>query len=276
MIAQRFLPSSVQSVQIVSTEQQWKFNYSLPQPSGGKLVELSLAEAEEVLLNQLHSAKGDPLDAMWQLARFYSHSKQHEKALDYLRRVLALQPETDHKAATVLAMGQTMEQVGDYESAVRYYREAFAFEPVHTRTWYFINNNLGFSLNMVGKFDEAEHFCRAAIEIDGQRPNGFKNLGSALRGQRRFAEAAACFVKGTQADASDARSLQLLEELLEQQPELLFEFGSQLECCRKAVKVARQQRALSPQPVVQRQWRKQLFLLRTRVSSWWRRARTAK
>ena len=257
----------------MNTEKELHFKYSLPKPPSGELIALSLTEAEEILLNNLHSAKGDPMDPMWQLARFYSHSKQHEKALGYLRKVLALQPDTEHKAATVLAMGQTMEQVGDYESAVRYYREAFAFEPVHTRTWYFINNNLGFSLNMLGKFEEGEQLCRAAIDIDRQRPNGFKNLGAALRGQGRFTEAAAYFVKATQADASDGRSLKLLEDLLGQQPELGSEFGRQLECCRKAVDVARQQRALTPQPAAKRGWRKQILLLRTRFSAWWRNVR---
>jgi tetratricopeptide (TPR) repeat protein len=255
----------------MSAEPQWSFQFSLPPPPGKDLVELSPAETEEVLLNNLRLARGDPREAMWQLARFYSHSRQHEKALDYLRQVLARQPDTDHQAATVLAMGQTMEQVGDYESAVRYYREAFAFEPVHTRTWYFINNNLGFSLNELGKFGEGEPFCRAAIGIDPQRPNGFKNLGIACRGQGRYAEAADCFVMATRVDASDGRSLKLLEELLEQHPELGFEFGSQLDHCRQAVALACQQRALLPQPVVRRGWRKQLFLLRTRLTSWWKR-----
>ena len=257
--------------QAMSVEQRWDFKFSLPEQPGGKLVELSFAEIEELLLNRLREARGDKKDALWQLARFYSHAKQQEPALDYLRQVLALQPDTEHKAATVLAMGQTMEQVGDYESAVRYYREAFALEPMHTPTWYFINNNLGFSLNALGRFDEGEPFCRAAIAIDGRRPNGFKNLGIALRGQGRFVEAAECFVKATQADASDARALKLLEELLEQHPELAFDFASALECCRKAVEVARE-RWEAVQPV--RGWRKRLFLLRTRVVSWWKRLRS--
>ena len=255
----------------MSAESQLSFNYSLPQPPEGSLVELSFAEIEEMLLNNLRKAKGDLRDPMWELARFYSHAKRHEEALDYLRKVLALQPDMEDKAATVLGMGQTMEQVGDYESAVRYYREALAFEPVHTPTWYFIHNNLGFSLNMLERFEEGEKFCRAATEIDGQRPNGFKNLGIALRGQGRFAEAAECFVKATQADASDPRSVKLLEELLAQKPELGFEFGTQLEYCRKAVEVARQQRAMLPQPQIHRGWRKQLFLLRTRLGAVWRR-----
>ena len=254
----------------MSAEQELGFKYSLPQTPTGKLVELSFTEAEESLLNNLRVAKDAPKEALWQLARFYSHSKDHERALEYLRRVLALESDTDHKAATVLAMGQTMEQVGDYESAVRYYREAFAFEPVHTDTWYFINNNLGFCLNKLGKFDEAERLCRAAIAIDPERPNGFKNLGTALHGQGRFAEAAESFVRATQADASDPRSAKLLEELLKERPELTFDFGPQLDCCRKAIEVAHQHRSRIPEPTVQRGWRKQMFLMKARLQSWWR------
>ena len=41
-------------------------------------------------------------------------------------------------------MGQAMEQVGEYGSAVRYHREALALEPTQTFTQHFINNNLGF------------------------------------------------------------------------------------------------------------------------------------
>jgi len=113
----------------------------------------------------------------------------------------------------------------------------------------------------------------AAIAIDVQRPNGFKNLGMALRGQGRFAEAAECFVKATQADASDVRALKLLEELLEQHPELGFDFASALELCQKAAEVARERYEAS-QPVVQRGWRKRVFLLRVRISGWWKRLRS--
>src|SRR5689334_6961279 len=100
----------------MSPAQQWNFKYSLEKPPPSELIELSREETEEVLLSNLRAAKDDARDPLWQLARFYSHSKEHEKALEYLRRVLELQPDTEHKAATVLAMGQTMEQVQDYEA----------------------------------------------------------------------------------------------------------------------------------------------------------------
>jgi tetratricopeptide (TPR) repeat protein len=242
----------------------------MPEPAEGKLVALSSDEAERLLLGNLRDAGDNPRDALWQLARFYSEAKRHEQAIDCLRRVMNLQPDLEHKAGCVLAMGQTMEQIGDYESAVRYYREAFALEPVNTRTWYFINNNLGFALNTLGHFEDGERCCRVAISIDCRRPNAFKNLGIALQGLNRFEEAARCFIQATQADASDSRSLKLLEELLARRPEL--NFATELECCRQAVHLAGARRQ-SMQPVVHRGWRKHLILAGHRMVSWFKRRR---
>lgn len=75
------------------------------------------------------------------MARFYAGSKQRDKAMEYLRQVMALQADPENKAATALAMGQTAEHVHDYESAIRFYKEALAIEPTATRTWYLIQNN---------------------------------------------------------------------------------------------------------------------------------------
>jgi CheY-like chemotaxis protein len=43
-----------------------------------------------------------------------------------------------------LPLGPTMEQAGDYPSAIRFYREAFAMELARNDVWYFINNILGY------------------------------------------------------------------------------------------------------------------------------------
>src|SRR6185369_4566864 len=132
------------------------------------------------LLARLDEPGSNSMDALWQLARFYAESRQRDKAMDCLRRVMELQSDPESKAASVLAMGQTAEQVGDFESAVRFYKEALAMEPAATRTWYLIHNNLGYCLNTLGRFADGEFYCRKAIEIDGQRHNAFKNLGIAL------------------------------------------------------------------------------------------------
>src|SRR6266436_678608 len=153
-----------------------QFRFAVPRPPQGPLVEMSAAEMEKTLLKRL----------------------QAEKGLACLRQALPQMPDAERKAHCVLALGQMMESVGDYSSAVGYYKEAFALEPGQTDAWYFINNNLGFSLNQLGQFGEGEKYCRKAIEIDPNRPNAFKNLGIALSGQGDFRGAANCFVAATQ------------------------------------------------------------------------------
>jgi tetratricopeptide (TPR) repeat protein len=223
-------------------------------------VELSNAEAEKMLLSKLEESKADPTAALWNLAQFYKLSKQHEKALERLRQLMERLPNPEQKAECVLTMGQAMEQVNDFPAAVRYYKEALALEPTHTFTWYFINNNLGFSLNTLGQFSEGEVYCRKALEIEPGRPNAHKNLGISLQGQGEFREAARCFIAATQANAADARAFRLLQELLKQHPELEFEFQSAVDCCRKAVDVAAR-KAQELKPTVHRGWRKRLLLL---------------
>jgi tetratricopeptide (TPR) repeat protein len=246
--------------------EQINFRFAIPRPPEGPLVELSSAEAEKILLKRLDEAKTDPTQALWDLAQFYKLSKQHEKAVERLRQLLERLPDPEDKANCVLTMGQAMEQVGDYPAAVRYYKEALALEPTHTFTWYFINNNLGFSLNSLRQFAEGEIYCRRAIEIDPNRPNAYKNLGIALAGQGQYQAAARCFVTATQANAADGRAFRLLEDLMKQHPELEFEFQEIIESCGKAVEAVAK-KAAELRPVVHRGWRKHLILFRARLRS---------
>lgn len=198
-------------------------------------IEMTAAEAERYLLKRLEDSKDDPHEALCELSRFYSACGLSEKALDYLRQAMARLQDPEHKAACVLAMGAVMERADDYEAAVRFYKEAFALEPVSNATWYYINNNLGYSLNALGRFAEGESYCRSAIEINPALPNGYKNLGLAHRGQGRLREAAQCFIAGTRACPRDRRSSRLLTELLVKNPDLEPEFAAAAEECRRLV-----------------------------------------
>jgi tetratricopeptide (TPR) repeat protein len=249
------------------------FRFSLPSQPRGPVVELSIEEAEKVLLLKLEAERNEPNNALWALARFYQQVKRGPRALECLRKVLERTDGPEAKAATVLAMGQTMETVGDFEGAVRFYKEAMSLEPVNTPTWYFINNNLGFSFNYLGQFAEGERFCRQAIQVDPARPNAYKNLGIALAGEGDYHGAAKCFVRATQADAADPRAARLLQELLEEHPELHFEFEGQADCCQRAVQAVANHAAQS-QPIVHRGWRKHLVLLKLNTRCIWLRLRT--
>ncbi len=219
-------------------DKNFVFNFRVPAPQGGQVIEFSAAEAEQFLLQKLEDAKEDRRDVLWQLAVFYNRSGQHEKALERIREFLKGVSDPEERVGCVFAQGQMMENLGDYRAAVAYYREALAMRPTRPNVWYLVHNNLGFSLNALGQFIEGEEYCRKAIEIDPERPNGHKNLGIALAKQGCYREAAQAFIAATQANASDARACGLLENLLQQHPELENEFREAAESCRKAVEVA--------------------------------------
>jgi len=207
------------------------------QPAPG--TEMTIPEAERYFLDKLEEEKESPRDALWELARFYQMTERHKKALVYLRKLVALVPDVEAKANYVLNMGQFMETAGDFPAAVRYYRKALAMKPTDRCVSYFINNNLGFSLNVLGKFAEGEIYCRKAIEIDYGRPNGHKNLGIALAGQGCYPEAAESFIAATQEYPLDGRAFDLLTQLLETHPDLEDEFGDVARLCGEAIEQAR-------------------------------------
>jgi tetratricopeptide (TPR) repeat protein len=200
--------------------------------------ETDLARMERELKEQLDQAGKNPRDVLWQLARLYNATKRHDQALQCLRRILASESDLEVKASCVLALGQTMEQCNDFPAAITCYREALAMEPMGNRTWYFIHNNLGYCYNQVGEFEEGERFCRSAIEINPCPPNGHKNLGIALAAQGKYREAALSYITGTFNQAGDARSFKLLQELINEHPELAFEFQSHFDRCEKSVRFA--------------------------------------
>jgi tetratricopeptide (TPR) repeat protein len=82
-------------------------------------------------------------------------------------------------------------------------------------------------------------YCRAAIEIDPDRHNAYKNLGIAVQNQGRYAEAAKNFIRAAKMAPSDTRALVHLEgliaghrEIFEETPERM----DQLHDCHEAAK----------------------------------------
>lgn len=224
-----------------NSKERFEVTYCLPTPPPPGAVPLSAEEAEECLLAEVEKAAqgGNPIEAMWNLANFYKATHQVGKAEKAVRALLAKVPDLEHKAYLIMSLGQLAEMTKDFDLAVRFYMEGVGMEPCSTFTWYYLHNNLGYSLNQLGRFEEGELYCRRAIEITPKPQNAHKNLGLALQGQGKYADAARCFVAATQANASDGRSAKHLEELIQQHPELEFEFGPLLQNCKVAVEGVR-------------------------------------
>jgi tetratricopeptide (TPR) repeat protein len=224
-----------------NSEERFEVSFRLPTPPPPGAIPLTAEEAEKYLLAEVQkeTEAGNPIKAMWDLANFYKVTHQVEKGQKAVRDLLAKVPEVENKAYLIMSLGQLAEMAKDFDLAVRFYMEGVSMEPCGQFTWYYLHNNLGYSLNQLGRFKEGELYCRRAIEITAQPQNAHKNLGLALQGQGKYAEAARCFVTATQANASDGRSANHLEELIQQHPELEFEFGPLLQKCKGAVEGVR-------------------------------------
>jgi tetratricopeptide (TPR) repeat protein len=220
---------------------EWSFR--IPFGIRLKSKKVSAEEAEKMLLEKLKQNEPDSEEALWDLAILYSQTNRQSKAMEYIRQLMDGTNDPEEKALNFLKMGQFMEQIQDYSSAVTYYRQAFSLEPVNNELWYFINNNLGYCLNYFGRYQEGEHYCQAAIKIDPQKHNAYKNLGISLEGQGQYSEAAKLYIAAVRANAVDDRALRHLENLLVKHNEVLLQIpdiDEQLQNCRNAVRIAKE------------------------------------
>lgn len=202
-------------------DDEWSFTFPVPDLPKGK--KLTADEAEVLLQSRLNEKRSEFEDAVWQLARFYSSTKRQQLAEKYISLLITLTDDPERQASYWLALGQTMEQVDNFNAAIEYYKHAFSMEPTQSDTWYFINNNPGYSLLQVGRFEAAEPYSRAAIEIDPAKYNAHKNLGLSLQGQAKYADAAISYLQSIRANSADPRALNHLEALLAEQPAVLSE-----------------------------------------------------
>jgi len=136
-------------------------------------------------------------------------------------KLLANPEKPDDRARAYLTLGCICEHESNWEAAITNYSRALAANPQDISLRYFCNNNLGYSLIQLGRFDEAEKYCETAIEVDDEKHNAHKNLGLARQGQGRWIDAAFCFARASRLSPSDPRSWWHLEGLLKTQPQLL-------------------------------------------------------
>jgi tetratricopeptide (TPR) repeat protein len=220
-----------------------KFRYVLPTFPEGRPV--TAAEAENILLDRLTASDGSDINALYQLAALYSRNGLIDQAEECVHRLLEINQEPGGAAVHFLQLGQLGEKTGAYEYAAKHYLRGLEAGPVDTHTRYFLRNNLGYTLNQLGRFAEAEPLLREAIQVDPERTNAYKNLGLCLWGLERHVEAAVCFINATRVNAADSRSLHHLQQLFAQHPEIansIPDFDTLLSACRGAVSEAARHR----------------------------------
>jgi tetratricopeptide (TPR) repeat protein len=158
--------------------------------------------------------------AMLDLALDCDRRGRPDTAEAYFRKAIDLTDDDLAKAYCFLNLGRLKEKADDHPGAIAWYAKAFWLEPGTDETWYFLHNNMGYSLNELGRHREGEAYCRGAIAIDPHRHNAWKNLGIALEGLGRHADAAAAWLEAATLCPEDRRAMQLLEALAARRPHI--------------------------------------------------------
>jgi len=171
---------------------------------------------------------------LWGLVQECMGKGKTEAAYAYLDKVLSLARTSGEKVSCLAEMAVICEALRDYQGAAETYSRALKLPQEPNEILYFLNNNLGYCLNQMGRHAEAEKYCLAAIEIDPDHYNAHKNLGIALQGLGKYADAARCFIHATKMCPRDRRALQHLEDLIAAHKEILEEIpdllSQRLEC----------------------------------------------
>lgn len=217
---------------------------STTRPAGSGSGTQPADETEADLLARLEACAShdERRDLTLDLVVHYSRTGRQALAMARMRDLLATTADPAEQAVYLLGLGQLMEQLGDYGAASVFYEEGLALGTAPPPALYLLHNNLGYCLNECGDHRRAEEHCRAAIAVDANSYNAYKNLAVALAGQGHYAEAAELYVRAVQLNPGDPRALRHLEQLVAEHGDAIADIPllqAKVDECRAQVDAAR-------------------------------------
>jgi len=182
-------------------------------------------ETERLLVERLQNSKSEEDYFRWLLfvVAFYRGIQKADAAKALANLFLETSNDPEHKAHCHLALGQIATDEHCLDTAVYHFGQALRLDPKKPKVVYVLHNNLGYCLNHLGRFGEAEGHCRVAIGIDSRRASAYRNLGLSLEGQGDFVGAAWALVESLKVDGSDDRARDVLKKLLATKPWLVLQ-----------------------------------------------------
>jgi len=191
---------------------------TLPQPASAE------QHSEKLLLERLKNSITEEDYFRWLLfvVGFYRGVNKAEAAIALLDSFIEKSHNDEQKAHCQLALGQIATDEDRLEAALNHFRAALGFR-CKKKITYVLHNNIGYCLNMLGRYAEGEKYCRMAIDIDSRRASGYRNLGVSLEGQGNLKGAAWMLVEAAKAEVSDPRARISLEKLLAEHPAIVVQ-----------------------------------------------------
>ncbi|HWO41502.1 MAG TPA: tetratricopeptide repeat protein [Candidatus Eisenbacteria bacterium] len=188
-------------------------------------------ETEKILLDRLReSTTGDDY-FRWLLfaVGFYRGMQKNDSAKALLQLFMQSSDNPEQNAQCHLALGQIATDENRLETALNHFSAALELKPEKKTTAYVLLNNIGYCLNGLGRYLEAEQYCRRALEVDCTRSSAYRNLGLSLEGQGQLPAAAWALVEALGVDPADAKARDALKKLIALHPALIVECPWSLE-----------------------------------------------
>jgi tetratricopeptide (TPR) repeat protein len=182
-------------------------------------------DTEGLLLQRLNNTTSEEEYFRWMLfvVGFYRGINKISEAIDLLEGFIKSDHSSENKAHCHLALGQIATDEKRFAGALDHFNSALALRPEKRKVKYVLHNNIGFCLNELKRHIEAEKYCRAAIDIDWTRASAFRNLGISLKGQGNFVGAAWVLMEAINAEPTDPRARQIVEQMLRSNPNLALQ-----------------------------------------------------
>jgi tetratricopeptide (TPR) repeat protein len=186
---------------------------------------LEALDTEKMLLQRLEATTDDDEYFRWLLfiVGYYRGIERADAAKELLRRFLGGTNNAKYHVQCQLALGQIATDEQKMDAAIAHFSAAIELQPASEKIEYILQNNLGYCLNMVGRYDEGERHCRTALDLNWTRPSAYRNLGISFHGQGKLTSAAWALQEAIKMDGSDERARMLLKKLLSDHPSLFLQ-----------------------------------------------------
>jgi Flp pilus assembly protein TadD len=180
-------------------------------------------DTEKMLLQRLETTTNEDEYFRWMLfaVGYYRGIDRVEAAKGLLRGFLGTTSDPQYHVQCQLALGQIATDEQKMDTAVAHFNAALNLKPASKRIEYILHNNLGYCLNMAGRYQEGERHCRKALDLNWTRPSAYRNLGVSFHGQGKLASAAWALLEAIKMDSSDDRARTLLKKIASDHPTLV-------------------------------------------------------
>jgi protein O-GlcNAc transferase len=158
----------------------------------------NLRQAEHILKTIVKVRPGN-FDVCLYLGNILQDMGQREEAILYYRKAIGLRPEF---AGTYYNIAAIMQEEGRLDEAIAHYRKVLDLDPDYAGTY----NSIGVVFQSKGQYDEAMTYFRKAIEIDPYFIAAYSNLGNVLLKEEYLDEAIACYRKALDLNPNYAKA----------------------------------------------------------------------